>query len=677
MNGPYGPRSAPCAFRALLAAAALAAMTALLPAGTAHARGDSGDSEEYVTPFEAPWVTVIGARRWDVYRDDYERHYHVGKGTPFKMAVRFSKEVKLERRHIRVEGGRILKVANWENSEYGDEWKVRIRPTTEGRVTVTFPAGTSWNVDGEATETLKLKGTFSQHFWGPKPSMRVRSARAKEKEGSLRFTISLDRRATEVTTVDYATSDGSAKAGEDYTAVSGTLTFAKGEHIKYITVDFLDDAKDEGREYFKFKLSNARGAFIDRGNARGIILNSDPLPKASMARFGRSVASQIVDTVTGRFDEDGDRSHVTVANRRIEAARMDLTREPVSGSRAMSAHELLAGSSFHFTTGELGSGLSMSAWGRAATSGFSAAGIEDMAMAGSVTTGVVGTDIRAGRLLSGMAMSHSRGEDRFGLASGLASNRGGGTGESTLTSFHPYMQLRLGGHSSLWALAGHGTGTFTLTERGGDPIETGIAMTMAAVGSRAALLAPDEAGGLALALKADAFWVQMASDAVRSGRTGNLASSEARASRMRLSLEGSRAFALGGGVLTPTVEAGLRQDDGDAETGSGFELGTGVLYTATGVTVEGAVRGIVSHGQEGYEEWTASATMRVNPGAGRALGLGMAEPYAGLGLAGQGGGRDVHVGSRWQLGPALSMSVEGAQDEAGERSLMLRSALRW
>ena len=50
-------------------------------------------------------------------------------------------------------------------------------------------------------------------------------------------------------------------------------------------------------------------------------------------------------------------------------------------------------------------------------------------------------------------------------------------------------------------------------------------------------------------------------------------------SRLRLGLEGSRAFAAGpGAMLTPTLELGLRLDGGDAETGTGVEAGFGLQY---------------------------------------------------------------------------------------------------
>ncbi len=67
--------------------------------------------------------------------------------------------------------------------------------------------------------------------------------------------------------------------------------------------------------------------------------------------------------------------------------------------------------------------------------------------------------------------------------------------------------------------------------------------------------------------------------------------------RMRLALEGSRAFLVGGGAFTPGLELGLRHDGDDAETGTGVELGGRVSYTdpEMGLSVEANVRALIAH----------------------------------------------------------------------------------
>ena len=80
---------------------------------------------------------------------------------------------------------------------------------------------------------------------------------------------------------------------------------------------------------------------------------------------------------------------------------------------------------------------------------------------------------------------------------------------------------------------------------------TDIEMRLAALGGRGALLQAAESGGFDLGLKADAFWVETESDPI-----SNEGATTAVASRVRLALEGSRAFGMeGGGTLTPGLEA--------------------------------------------------------------------------------------------------------------------------
>ena len=124
-----------------------------------------------------------------------------------------------------------------------------------------------------------------------RPTLSVADAEANEgADAAIEFEVSLGRAAKHRVTVDYATSDGTAVAGEDYTATSGTLTFAPGETAKTVSVPLLDDAIDEGKETFTLTLSNAEGARIVDGEATGTIKNDDPLQKMWLSRFGRTVA---------------------------------------------------------------------------------------------------------------------------------------------------------------------------------------------------------------------------------------------------------------------------------------------------------------------------------------------------------------------------------------------------
>jgi Ca2+-binding RTX toxin-like protein len=90
------------------------------------------------------------------------------------------------------------------------------------------------------------------------------------------FTVSLGGANSSTVTVDFDTVDGSALAGEDYTANSGQLTFAPGETQKTITVPVSSDGIEEGDEFFLVNLSNATSsARIVDAQGVGIIENDD------------------------------------------------------------------------------------------------------------------------------------------------------------------------------------------------------------------------------------------------------------------------------------------------------------------------------------------------------------------------------------------------------------------
>ena len=81
------------------------------------------------------------------------------------------------------------------------------------------------------------------------------------------------------------------------------LSFAAGETAKTVSVAVLDDAHDEGTETLTLTLSNARGALLDDATATGRIINTDPMPAAWLARFGRTGATQVLGLLDARFDE--------------------------------------------------------------------------------------------------------------------------------------------------------------------------------------------------------------------------------------------------------------------------------------------------------------------------------------------------------------------------------------
>lgn len=115
----------------------------------------------------------------------------------------------------------------------------------------------------------------------------VASAVISEKDGNLSVTVERDGGDGRAVTVDYATADGTATAGTDYTATSGTLAFAQGQGAKTFTVPITDDAAVEAVEAFTVKLSNpAGGAVLGTKDTQTVSLVSDEVaPGTPSAAF--------------------------------------------------------------------------------------------------------------------------------------------------------------------------------------------------------------------------------------------------------------------------------------------------------------------------------------------------------------------------------------------------------
>ncbi len=89
------------------------------------------------------------------------------------------------------------------------------------------------------------------------------------------FTVTLSPAGPATVTVRYATVNGSALAGSDYTAASGVLTFMPGQTSKTLTVNLRGDTGVEPDGTFTVKLSAPTGATLRDGQGLGTILNDD------------------------------------------------------------------------------------------------------------------------------------------------------------------------------------------------------------------------------------------------------------------------------------------------------------------------------------------------------------------------------------------------------------------
>ena len=516
-------------------------------------------------------------------------------------------------------------------------------------------------------------------------------------------------------TVDYATRDGSARAGEDYTAASGTLTFAPGEASKTVEVAVLDDAHDEGEETFVLALSNAAGARLEDAEATGVIENADALPAALLARFGRASAEHVVEHVEERMARPREPGfEARLAGRDVGPGMerdfalgllsqlgdpagmnpMGVSPMGVSlGASPMGAHmagagiglpglaghdlrmggaaflpghgavgrvdfagsvlpggDLLSGSEFELNRERHGGVLSV--WSRSARSSFG--GRQGaLSLNGDVRTTMLGADYTRGRLVAGLSLARSQGLGGY-------DGRHAGQVESSATGLYPWLGYRVNDRVSVWGVTGYGAGAMRLTPDGAAGLESGLAMAMAAAGTRGDLVGSRAGGGFALAFKADALWVGTSVDGV-DGPAGRLSASDAAVTRIRTGVEGSRGFVIGGRMLlTPSVEVGLRQDGGDAETGTGMDVGGGLSFTdsLTGLSLDVQVRTLVAHQAEGFTERGMSLSFGWDPTPSSPLGFGAR-------VAPSWGGDVQGSEALWSGGPLSQLGSYGGQAPTG------------
>ena len=545
----------------------------------------------------------------------------------YTVKLLFNEEVKVANKRMRK---RILKLQNAVLEEARridrrkDYWEFRVRPSSHRAITLSLASAEECGArDVICTfDGRPLSEPATATIIGP-PGMSVADAEVEEgPDAVLEFAVTLDRAPRREVTVNYETEDGTAVAGEDYVRTNGMLVFAAGETEKTVSVEVLDDAHNEGSETLTLRLGGPVGAWLADGEAVGTIRNTDHMPQAWLARFGRTVADQVIEAVEGRMTASrSPGTEVTVAGQRIGAGAVteaDREEQDLSAltdwlrgrederpdeARALPGGALLAGTSFALTEGSRESGLG-SVWGRAAHSRFD--GREGaLTLDGEVESALLGADLARGRGTAGLVLSRSRGEG------GYRSPQGSGEVEATLMGLYPWGSYAASERLVLWGVLGHGEGTLTLRPAGLGAIETDMDLSMAAAGLRGLLAAAPAEGGLELSTVSDMLLVRTTSEEIRENEQ-SLASTDAEVTRVRVGLEGAWR---GLGSLEPSFGIGMRHDGGDAETGLGADIGAGLAWTDPGLGLEAEfrARGLLTHEASGFRERGFAGSLAWDP----------------------------------------------------------------
>jgi hypothetical protein len=137
-------------------------------------------------------------------------------------------------------------------------------------LTATRTAGTTSNTAATGTATITDDDAT--------PTLAINDVTVNEAAGTATFTVTLSAASGLPVTVGYNTSNGTATAGSDYTAGTGTLTFAPGVTTQTITVSIANDAATEPSETFNVNLTAPTNATLSDALGVGTILDNDAPP---------------------------------------------------------------------------------------------------------------------------------------------------------------------------------------------------------------------------------------------------------------------------------------------------------------------------------------------------------------------------------------------------------------
>ena len=164
-------------------------------------------------------------------------------------------------------------------------------------------------ISGPASEAGSVQDSASILDADPAPAVLIDDVVATESEGSATFSVTLSAPSSLPISVDFDSSDGTAIAGEDYTAVSGTLAFAPGETLQQVVVALTADGINEPGETFFVDLSEPVNANIGDIQGTGAITDSDPPPTVSLSLVDSVLveetgSTQLVATLSAVSSED-------------------------------------------------------------------------------------------------------------------------------------------------------------------------------------------------------------------------------------------------------------------------------------------------------------------------------------------------------------------------------------
>ena len=469
------------------------------------------------------------------------------------------------------------------------------------------------------------------------PALSITDAVPVAEGGEATFMVSLSPASSQVVTVAYATQDGTAVAGSDYTAASGTLQFDPGMTSHTIRVAVLNDTAVEPTETFAVELSDPVRATLADGTGVGTITDDVEHPveraiRTGLPEVGRAIAFSAVTCRIDRKMSDtrtwdnagrlagGGFPHAANFGGHAAFGGPGTTfggstgafgDSPFPTQASMTPGQQLGNLSFLMASQETaeGGGGRVAAWGCGDYRRLSGAGGRGAgSWNGEVYSLHVGVDVRLGsNVLAGVSVSRSTG--MIDYEGGLGSGTDGGEHDLRLVGVHPFLGWSVTPGLQLWGTVGHAWGELRIVDELGGL--TGAAtLNSGALGLNGRLLTR---GATTLSLRGEGALAQLTADSA----TFDVATLDMW--RFRLTTELSHELLFSSGTsLTPWAELGARHDGGDGQSGAGLELGGGLRYRVpqVGLTAEGYGRWLAVH-EGALQEWGVGAMVTIDPGMDR------------------------------------------------------------
>ena len=347
----------------------------------------------------------------------------------------------------------------------------------------------------------------------------------------------------------------------------------------------------------------------------------------SLAGFGRAMIASVSSSVGSRLMNDARSSDLTLdawapvenqgtmsaltADDRSEVAWNTVnatnTATTAGASSAFNAGPMSGvdalrstlGQSFALNLGSTDNRSNWSVWGDIDRQSYEGAGYDGMA-----SSIYLGADVTVAECwMFGVAVSTNSGESDYTY--GTATQ----TMDMSLTTVLPYVSYQPSHGSSIWGVAGFGSGELETTVVGAENDVSDLSTQLTLVGGSQELT---RLGRMSLALRGDAAVASIETDDGNGAADGLAAD----VNRIRIGLEGSlRSDTGNGGIVEPFGQVSLRSDGGDGDTGTGVEVAGGVRLTSSTFTLEAQGRTLAMHGADEYSESGFSLMAKLNPSA--------------------------------------------------------------